>query len=270
MMEDIEVGKSGGHVNKGIVAITHSQLVRLAQNIFSYYGLDRGDRGLAVGITPSTLKKLQGYRDAKGRIKYARGMFKAAGVEVRKGIETDIVPLFKESFLFRAMYMTLKYTAHIEGNAKNKKGGVSKVYGSPHVRGLSDEELSELKKSHGILERVRLGTLDRDEVFKLVEKEKNEPSRSKPTLTIVVPDNSMGSPASVGSLGSPRSPGSPSSPRGLNSAVFGRSGGTPVGSPRHAGHGLSVGSPLAALLPTSHKRTDSKDLDSPRGFGDEF
>ena len=52
------------------------------------------------------LKKLQGHVDGKGRVKYVKGMYKNAGSEVRKVIDNEIIPMFKESVMFRGMYMT--------------------------------------------------------------------------------------------------------------------------------------------------------------------
>jgi len=267
MMEDIEGGGSGNSggimsstgssTSGGTGMITHSQLVRLAQTIFGYYNLDREREGLLIGISSSTLKKLQGHSDGRGRVKYVRGMFKNAGIEVRKGIENDIVPRFKESLLFRAMYITLKYTSHIEGNEKGKKGGALKIYGMPHVRGLNDDEISELKRRRDVLERIRLGSFESDELDKILEVERQSPSRSKPSLQISIPASSFGSPT-AGSLKSPTSPRSP------NGHGFGSDPNTPT-SPHLGKSRLSVASPLAALLPSGYKRQDSKtQMSSPK------
>jgi len=162
----VEVSRDGNGNRSSISGdssggVTHSQLVRHAQNIFSYYNLGNEREGMTTSINPSTLKKLQAHADSKGRIKYVRGMFKNAGSEVRKFIEQRIIPMFKESIFFRGMYITLKYTSQIEGGG-GKKSGAVKIYQTPHINGFSDEDKSELKKHRDIIERIKLGLYEHD------------------------------------------------------------------------------------------------------------
>jgi len=213
--------------------ISHSQIVRLAQTIFSTYIFSPEHNLTPIGLNPTALRRLIVRADPKGRIKYTAGLFKQAMNDVRHYLETDVVPLFKESQHFRALYTILTVTSQITFSSTNEMT----VYTCPFVpsnekavgHDVPEGEDEAEKKDH-LLYRLPLVSFDSEHLDGLVEEEKECLQKHGTAF--------LSSPSAAGGAGSSRA----SLPSASETSSKARSK-------------VRAVSPFAALLPGAIRRT---------------
>jgi len=175
-----------GSVSVAHGSISRSQLIRLVQTIFSTYIFSPDHSVVPIGLSPASLKRLALRADAKGKVKYAPGFFKSAASEVRRFIETDVVPSFKSSAHFRALFTLMNTTSQISFPSQNeitfyacpvidlkqlKKEEEGKE-GSSESEGEEKEEGEDKTKADDFISRLPLCVSSLDAIESLVEEEK--------------------------------------------------------------------------------------------------
>lgn len=184
MMEEVLRSKSGGDgsastdtsgsVSSAHGNVTHSQIVRLVQTIFSTYIFSPDHPVTPIGLSSAALKRLTVRADAKGRVKYAPGIFKSASTDVRHHLDSEVLPAFKASAHFRALFILMNVTSQVQITSS----GEVTLYACPFVPKSSkvteesEEEQEAKKKRDDLLERLHYSVAGPDSVEALVEEEK--------------------------------------------------------------------------------------------------
>jgi len=247
---DSSMTDTSGSVSSAHGNVSHSQIVRLVQTIFSTYIFSTEHAVTPIGLSPAALKRLAVRADPKGKVKYAPGIFKSAASDVRRFLESEVIPAFKETAQFRALFLMLNLTSQLGFTTTGNKEIT--IYACPFVQPESksgehkkgdgdkededeDEAISKRSVDHYVL-RLPLSTFDSDTLADLVEEEKSYQKKNV--------DASISRLPSAGDGGSVSS-----SKRSLPSAE----------SPSSSRAKLRAISPFAALLPGAKRKASSAD-----------
>ena len=147
-----------------IGAASHSQIVRLSQTIFATYIQSFDKDTSPILLDQATVRKIAA-SEVNGKFKYKPGLFKSAASSVRKALETTVLPEFRRSATFRAMYLLLLHTSQIAPTGT--RDDAIELYSSPAIRSSA---LPEDGKRVPLLERLRPAVVDEAALDKLLSK----------------------------------------------------------------------------------------------------